>query len=202
MLTGTKQGAVYSDVAKIASDTSLVDKRVKVGGAVVTGSWDKKSNPMTFTIRDESDTAGQGPTLKVVYTGAAPSTFGDGVVAIVTGTLSSGGVINATEMITKCPSKYQSATGAMPIKDLVIAGSSVTGKPVKATGYIKPGTIQPATSTDRFVVAENADGSGAAVAVTFSGGLPDGMKDGVAVVISGELDSAGKFIATSVALKE
>lgn len=200
LLSGTKQGAVYSDVKAVTSDSSLIGKRVKVGGTVIAGSWDKKSNPMTFTIRAENDTSGTGPTLKVVYTGAAPSTFGDGVVAIVTGKLGDDGVLQATEMITKCPSKYQSATDAMPIADLVNGGESLVGKPVKATGYVKPGSLKAADSDERFIVAEKADGSGVTVPVVFSGGLADDIKDGVKVIVSGEIDENGRFIATSVAL--
>ena len=55
-----------------------------------------------------------------------PATFGDGVVAIVTGKLDDDGTITATDMITKCPSKYESATGATPVADL-IAGGTVDG---------------------------------------------------------------------------
>lgn len=202
LLSGTKQGAVYSDVDAVTSDSSLVGKRVKVGGTVVAGSWDKKSNPMSFTIRAENDTAGTGPTLEVVYTGAAPSTFGDDVVAILTGELGDDRVLRASEMITKCPSKYQSATDAMPIKDLVGGGESLVGKPVKASGYVKPGSIKDASSEERFSIAENADGSGVAVPVVFAGGLADGVKDGVQVIVSGEIDESGRFIATSVALSK
>jgi cytochrome c-type biogenesis protein CcmE len=202
LLTGNKQGAVYSTVPKVVEDSSLVGKRVKVGGTVVEGSWDKKSNPMVFVIRDEADKTGSGKTLKVVYTGAAPSTFGDGVVAILTGVLEDGTTLKATEMITKCPSKYESAQGAIPIADLFGKGASVVGKPVRATGFVKAGTIADAASVDRFVVAENADGSGKTVAVSFQGVLPSGMKDGAQVVIAGELDAAGKFTATSVALEQ
>ena len=202
LLTGNKQGAVYSTVPKVTEDASLVGKRVKVGGTVVEGSWDKKSNPMVFVIRDEADKTGSGPTIKVIYTGAAPSTFGDGVVAIVTGVLEDGQTLKATEMITKCPSKYESAQGAIPVADLLLKGESVYGKPVRATGYVKAGTIADAGAADRFVVAQSADGTGKTVAVSFSGALPSGMKDGAQVVIAGELDAAGKFTATSVALEQ
>ncbi len=202
LMTGNKQAAVYSTVSSVSKDSSLVGKRVKVGGAVVPGSWNKQSNPMKFTVREESDKAATGPTLKVVYTGTAPNTFGDGVVAIVTGTLGQDGVIEANEMITKCPSKYESAAGAIPIADLVGKGATMAGKPVKATGYIKPGTIAAASSGDRFIVAEKIDGTGSSLAVGYSGALPSGLKDGSKVVISGELDTDGKFVATSVALEQ
>ncbi len=144
LLTGNKQGAVYSTVPKVTEDASLIGKRVKVGGTVVEGSWDKKSNPMVFVVRDEADKTGSGPTIKVIYTGAAPSTFGDGVVAIVTGVLEDGQTLKATEMITKCPSKYESAQGAIPVADLLLKGEEVYGKPVRATGYVKAGTIADA----------------------------------------------------------
>ena len=202
LLTGNKQGAVYSTVPKVVEDPSLIGKRVKVGGTVVEGSWDKKSNPMVFVVRDEADKTGSGPTLKVIYTGAAPSTFGDGVVAIVTGVLEDSKTLKATEMITKCPSKYESAQGAIPVADLLLKGDSVVGKPVRATGYVKPGSIADAAAGDRFVVAEKPDGTGKTIAVTFSGALPSGMKDGAQVVIAGEPEANGKFTATSVALEQ
>jgi len=199
--TGSTQGAYEGDLASVVADKSLVGKQVKVGGTVVAGSWDKKSNPMRFTIRGEKDTSTNGPTLKVVFTGTVPATFGDGVVAIVTGKLGADGTVEATDMITKCPSKYESATGATPLADLMGKGASMEGKPVRVTGYVKPGSIAAAgTSGDRFVAAQNADGSGTTLGVTFSGALPDGMKDGSQVVMGGALEQ-GKFVATSVALE-
>lgn len=199
--TGSTQGAYEGDLASVSSDQSLVGKQVKVGGTVVAGSWDKKSNPMRFTIRGEKDTENAGPTLKVVFTGTVPSTFGDGVVAIVTGKLAPGGTVEATDMITKCPSKYESATGATPLADLMGRGASMEGKPVRVSAYVKPGSIKDAASgSDRFIATQNADGTGTSLGVTFSSVLPDGMKDGSSVVMGGALEQ-GKFVATSVALE-
>jgi cytochrome c-type biogenesis protein CcmE len=197
---GNKQGAVYTNVASVTKDKSLVGQPVKVGGTVVAGSWDKQTNPMRFSIREEGAQNDNGPKLKVVYSGTVPSTFGDGVVAIVTGTLQQDGVVKANEMITKCPSKYESATGALPVADLVGKGQTMVGKPVRATGYVKAGSIQAVGQGDRFVVAATADGSDPTVGVVFSGALPAGMKDGSQVVIAGTLDANGKFDATSVAI--
>ena len=200
---GSRQGSTPTTVGVVTKDSSLVGKRVKVGGAVVPGSWNKQSNPMKFTIRDENDKTGTGPTLQVVYSGTVPNTFGDGVVAIVTGELAKGDIVNATEMITKCPSKYESAQGALPVADLIGKGASMTGKNVRATGYVKPGTLASAAgSGDRFVVTEKADGTGTSVAVVFNGALPDGIKDGSQVVITGAIEKDGKFAATSVSLEQ
>lgn len=197
LASGNQSAAYYKTVKDVAADGSLVGERVKVGGAVVNGSWDKKSNPMTFQIRDEKDSDGTGEVVKVVYNGAVPSTFGDGVVAIVTGELGADKTINADDMITKCPSKYESAKGAMPVSDITDGQALET---VKITGFVKPGTIVPPGSAERFVVAATEDGSGNMVSVKWDGALPQGMTDGSAVVLTGELHSDGTFTATDVAL--
>jgi len=202
VISGNTSGAYSSTVAAVTKDPELVGKRVKVGGSVVPASWDKKSNPMTFVIRDEKDSVGSGPTVKVVYTGGVPSTFGDGVVAIVTGELTADGTIKATEMITKCPSKYESAEGALPVADLVKSGASMYGKTVKATGYVKPGSLGAASDDPRFVVVAKADGTGESVPVSFTGVLPSGMQDGSQVVLTGALEKDGTFVATAVAMEQ
>ena len=198
---GNQQSAVSSTIAQVKNDAKN-GGRVKVEGAVVAGSWDKQSNPMKFTIKQESDTAGTGPTLKVVYTGTAPNTFGDGVVAVVTGTLDGNGVVQANEMITKCPSKYSSAVGAIPVGELN-KGQSMVGKAnLQVSGYVKPGSLGAATAAQRFFLASKADGSDPAIAVKFTGGLPDTVKDGAQVVVTGTLGTDSVFTATSVALAQ
>jgi len=192
--------AYYKTVEEVSKDAELVGERVKVGGAVIPGSWDKKANPMTFDIRDENDKSGKGAVIKVVYNGAVPSTFGDGVTAIVTGEWT-GDQIAADEMITKCPSKYESATGAMPVGDLVGKGDSMVGTTVKATGYIKAGTIVPPGQGARFFVTAEK-GSGAEIAVVYEGALPSGMTDGSKVVLTGAIEADGNFVATNVALEQ
>lgn len=202
IISGNTTGAYSSTVASVAKDESLVGKRVKVSGTVVAASWDKQTNPMRFTIRDEKDTAESGPTVKVVYSGGVPSTFGDGVVAIVTGELSADGTVNANEMITKCPSKYESAEGALPIADLLGKGASMEGKTVRATGYVKPGSLGAANDDPRFVVAAKADGAGESIPVSYTGVLPSGMADGSQVIMTGALEANGTFVITNLALEE
>jgi len=170
-------------------------QRLRVAGDVASGSIQRVGDGVEFVLEQDKTT------LKVVYTGTVPATFGDGVVAIVTGKLTSDGTVQATDMITKCPSKYESATGATPLADLVGKGASMEGKPVRVSAYVKPGSIQPATATgDRFIAAASADGSGQNIPVDYSGALPDTIKDGTQVVMGGALES-GKFVATSVALQ-
>jgi cytochrome c-type biogenesis protein CcmE len=194
---GKQQGAQATNLNDLASGKIAAGQRVEVQGAVVAGSWNKKSNPMVFTIRNESDQGGSGPTLRVSYSGTAPDTFGDGVVAIVTGALNSGRVFQASSMITKCPSKYQAATGAIPLESLG-AGESMVGKPVQVVGYVKPGSV----SAGQLTLSQNPDGSGKNLAVTLSGSLPATVKDGSQVVLTGQLKTDTLFAATSAVLKK
>lgn len=199
MSIGNRGGtSYYKSVKEVATDKTLVGERVKIGGAVVTGSWDKKTNPMTFDIRDEKDTAGTGATVKVVYNGAVPSTFGDGVTAIVTGELKDGATIEAGEMITKCPSKYESATGAMSVSAIK---DGQTFEDISLTGYVVKGSIVAPGAGARFVLAGTADGTGTTYPVTWEGALPAGMIDGSQVVLKGSVAADGTITATSVALE-
>lgn len=198
--SGFSGGASYSKTVKdVANDQSLVGKQVKVAGKVVSGSWDKKTQPMKFKIVAEDDQAAKGPMIAVVYNGTTPSTFGDGVTAIVTGKLEQGGTITSNDMITKCPSKYENAKGLPPLSDVATAANA--GKPVKGTAFVVAGSIKQVPGQgDRFVVTGKQDGSGEKIGIIYDGALPSGMADGSEVVISGQVEPGGEFVATEVAL--
>jgi cytochrome c-type biogenesis protein CcmE len=74
-----------------------------------TGSWvkekgyqmDKQNKMFSFYIQDEN-----GNEMKVVYKGAMPNNFESSTSVVVTGKYSDG-VFYATDILTKCPSKYQ-----------------------------------------------------------------------------------------------
>lgn len=193
--SGANVGAYSKSVDEAVNDASLVGKRIKVSGSVVAGSWDKKTNPMRFKIRSEGKSG--GPELAVVYTGAAPNTFGNDTVAIVTGELQSDGVMKADDMITKCPSKYTSGTGAITVTELHKA--TAKGQPIKVVGYLKAGSLKAdGQAQERFVLASSASG-GEEVRVQFEGTMPAGTADGVQLVVGGEYISADLVVATEVA---
>ena len=198
---GNKTVAQFSTVSEVAKGATKSGERVKIGGAVVAGSWNKQSSPMKFTIKEENDTAGTGPTIAVVYSGTAPNTFGDGVVAIVTGTLDNQGVVQANEMITKCPSKYSSAVGAIPVGELGKGQSQVGKKDLQVSGYVKPTSLS-SDPAKRFALSTKADGTGETLVVKFSGAMPDTIKDGVQVVVTGTLGADNILTASSVALAQ
>lgn len=188
-------------VEEAATNPENIGRRIKVGGVVVTGSWDKKSNPMTFKIQDEGATSENAPMITVVYSGGVPSTFGDGVTAIVTGELDSNLTITSGEMITKCPSKYESATGAYEVTKLKAKADMMVGIPIKVAGVVKSGSIVPPGGAVRFIIL-NAEGSTDELNIAFDGAIPDGIKDGSRVIVTGQLDETGAFFATDLALEQ
>ena len=194
--SGAGTGAYSKTVAQVRSEKGKAGERIRVSGSVVAGSWDKKTNPMTFTIRDEGKSS--GPELKVIYTGDAPNTFGNDTVAIVTGVMS-GDALKADDMITKCPSKYATNTGAETIDVLLANAGGMVGKPIRLTGFLKAGTLKAAGAAERFTLQGTSEG-GKSVGIKFEGSMPAGTKDGVALVLGGSLDSSGVFDATSVSI--
>lgn len=197
MATASGGGAYSRTVSDVAGNTEMAGERIKVSGEVVAGSWDRKANPMRFEIRDEK-AAADAPTIRVEYSGGVPSTFGDGVVAVVTGDLSEdAGLIMSDDMITKCPSKYESATEALNVATVL---QTPAGTPTRVTGVVVAGSITDATQDVRFKIVD--EGGTEELPVAYTGALPEGMNDGMAVVLGGDLAEDGVYTATSVALSD
>ncbi len=189
---GSGSAATALTVSQAASG-DYEGKKVQVSGAVVQDSYTSEGSTAVFEIVDDADPSA---TLTVNYDGAMPATFGNGVTAICTGTLSDG-TMSCTELITKCPSKYESAEGSVTVATLLANAGAYTGTEVKLAGYVTAGTIDDIDADVRFTV--NSQGS--SVDVAYDGALPDGLEDGSAVVVTGALAEGGTlFEATDVAL--
>ena len=182
-----------------ASSLSIADvlggnydgKKVQVSGAVVADSLTSEGSTAVFKIAPEGVDAGDSEqALTVRYDGALPATFGTGVVAICTG-LVDGKTLEATEMVTKCPSKYESAEGSLTVKGLLDQKDTMMFKDTKVCGYVK-GEISDAQADFRFTI----ESQGETLKVVYDGGLDEAITDGTALVISGHLDSDGVFVAT------
>jgi cytochrome c-type biogenesis protein CcmE len=195
MMSGGAKETSVKDLA-VGGNAALVGTRVKVTGAVVAASWDKKTNPMVFKIRTEGATS--GPEVLVTYNGSAPNTFGSDTIAILTGDLTALGDLKASEMVTKCPSKYQSASNAATISTVL---ASPPDSPIRVQGYLKPASLGEASAAQRFVLSSAADGTGDSFPVAFTGTMPNGTADGVKLVVFGKLES-GVFVATDVAISQ
>ena len=74
-----------------------------------TGSWvkeknyqiDKQKNEVTFYMKDDS-----GKEMRVILAGNIPNNFESSISLVVTGKYKDGS-FHASEILTKCPSKYQ-----------------------------------------------------------------------------------------------
>ena len=194
-------GAAKSLTLAQAVSGDYTNQRVQVEGTVVDDSYRTEGSMTTFKIYDPA--VGPSQALEVRYTGMLAATFGGGIVAICTGTLNENGALIATELVTKCPSKYESAEGAVTVAQLLRSAETLAGVEVKLAGYIKPGTLKDPESGVRFIVfSQDSE-----LPVIYTGALPEGCKEGSAVIISGILElrtSAGgtsRFIATDVALE-
>lgn len=195
-------GAAKTISVKDALEADYEGERVQVSGNVVDNSFATVDGVLSFDIYDP-DGGDPAQKLHVRYDGAASSTFGNGVTAICTGKIveADGGVeLSCSELVTKCPSKYESATDALTVTKLLDYGDSIINTTVKLKGSIAPGTLTSAAASDepRFVIVD-ADAEDRSISVDYDGALPDGIAEGTSVVVTGSLEANGSFKATDVA---
>ena len=192
---GGNTAATTMSIAE-AAENPQAGQKVQVSGNVVQDSFSTSNDVLTFKIYDpEGDPATQ---LEVRYDGAASSTFGNDVTAICTGKINDAGVLECSELVTKCPSKYENADSALTVEQLLGYGESVYGNVVKVAGSVGAGSLKAAGQGDRFILVDAETGD--SMPVVFEGALSDGIADGSAVVLTGSLGADGKFAATDVAL--
>lgn len=191
-IAGAGGSASSVTVADVATG-SYQGKKVQLSGVVVADSIEKDGARVTFDIAPEDESGAPNPSvrLRVGYEGALPATFGAGVVAICTGDVDNPPFLNCTEMVTKCPSKYESAEGSLTVKGLLDQADAMLFEDTKVCGYVE-GDVNDASSAIRFTI----ESQGATLNVVYNGGLDEQIADGVAVVVSGHLDSDGNFVAT------
>lgn len=180
-----------------AATGALGDQKIQVSGNVVENSYETKDGVLTFSIYDpDGDASVQ---LPVSFAGGVSATFGNDVTAICTGKIAEDGVLHASELVTKCPSKYENATEALTVGQLLSYGDEVVGKPVKVSGSVKSGTLTAAGSgEDRFVLVD--DETAVRLPVRFDGALSEEIGDESVLVVTGSIGEDGSFEATDVAI--
>ena len=179
------------------------DQKIQVTGNVAANSFAIEGNVLTFQIYDAEADPGATKLLAVRYDGGVSATFGNDVVAICTGKKTADGILNCTELVTKCPSKYENATNALTLLDLFGYGDAVIDKPVKVTGIVALGTLAGIDAPQRFVLKEAVpvdSNDETALPVKYEGALPNGLEEGDVVVVTGALNADRTFTATDVAL--
>jgi len=94
----------YSTVSElIESGESVYGKEVNVKGDVVSGSIESNTEDhvLTFSITDGKES------IDVIYEGVRPNNFGEQIQVGLEGKLDSSGLFHASNILTKCPSKYE-----------------------------------------------------------------------------------------------
>jgi cytochrome c-type biogenesis protein CcmE len=102
--------AVMSVKSNTVQYMSIEEARASGRNANVMGAWVKakghsynaEANEFTFTMHDST-----GAELPVVLHGAKPNNFEMSVSIVATGRVEQG-TLHATNVLTKCPSKYES----------------------------------------------------------------------------------------------
>ena len=197
-VVGGGTAAKTVSVAQAASG-DYANQRVQVSGNVVENSYVTQDNILSFDIYDPDSAS--NATLHVSYDGGAAATFGNDVTAICTGKMAEDGTLVCSELVTKCPSKYESGMDALGVAQMLGYGDKVLNKTVKVSGVVKAGSQNPAGQGDRFVLADTEDAT-ATVAVQCDMALSDEtLADDAKVVLTGNMVEGGKFVATDVALE-
>lgn len=173
------------------------NQKIQVTGNVVEDSFSTEGDVLTFDLYDPDQDITQQ--LRVRFEGGVSATFGNDVTAICTGKVDSEGVLHASELVTKCPSKYENSAAALAVSQLAGYGKDIVGKPVKVAGVVKDGTLAPAGASERFVLVDAANGE--ELSVAFDGAVPSEVTDGSSLVVTGALAEGGAFEATDVALE-
>jgi len=85
--------------------TELYDISIRVAGRVADTpiEWNPEDLELKFAITEGGDT------MSVIYNGARPNGFDTGVSILAEGKFHSDGIFQATQLIMKCPSKYEPA---------------------------------------------------------------------------------------------
>ncbi len=173
--------------------------KIQVSGNVVANSYETDDEgTLTFTIYDPDGDMTQQ--LDVRFEGGVSATFGNEVTAICTGRIGEDGVLECSSLVTKCPSKYENASDALSVAQMLDYGDSIVDTVVKVAGTIEAGTLVAAGNGDRFLLVDASDAS-VTVAVLFDDALGDEIGEGSAVVLTGAMTEDGKFAATEVALE-
>ena len=86
-----------------ARGTELHDTNVRVAGKIADSpiEWNAEDLQLRFAITEG------GETMTVIYQGAKPSGFKEGSNILVEGKCHSDDVFRASQLIMKCPSKYE-----------------------------------------------------------------------------------------------
>lgn len=108
IISGLEGTFVYSrTISEIRRlGTEVEGQGLRIEGTVVPGSLMKSDTNLraTFALADSL-----GESIEVRFDGILPDTFKEGMPAVAEGKYNAGDYFEATNVLTKCPSKYEAA---------------------------------------------------------------------------------------------
>src|SRR5262249_35655757 len=115
MYTGIRETSAYYLTIKefLPKKADYGNVPLRVAGRVQTGSidYDATTLHLRFRLADFSDANRAEVSVPVSFTGIKPDMFAEGRDVIVEGRYTSG-VLEANQVLTSCPSKYEAKTAA------------------------------------------------------------------------------------------
>lgn len=127
----------YLTIDELLADPASVGQTVRISGVVLgdTIQYDPSGDTLTFVVASipsdnatiekmgglaaalhQAATDPNAKRLNVVYYGSRPDLLKDEAQAIMTGTLNANGVFNASELLLKCPTRYEDSIPAQTSK--------------------------------------------------------------------------------------
>lgn len=99
-----RAASYYLTVNQVLTEHPAANEVLTISGKIAPNSviWNPTTQALQFSIQDQQG----GRTLKIAYHGVRPSDFANGWPVIVTGTMQPDGIIKASNLLIKCPSKY------------------------------------------------------------------------------------------------
>jgi cytochrome c-type biogenesis protein CcmE len=123
----------YLEVSEVSGDFEHQRGReIQVMGLVSNNSIQIIDTSLHFSMEDESSA------ISVVYHGAMPQNFREGIQAVVAGRLTNPGQIEASTILTKCPSKYERVESSAAVDPIFILAMLIIGG---AASYLIYGTF-------------------------------------------------------------
>ncbi len=105
-----RASSYYMTVNQALAEHPKAGEVLTVSGKITPNSvvWNSATEYLQFAIQDQVGDR----SLTVAYHGLRPSDFANGWPIIVTGTIEQSGMLKATNLLIKCPSKYTAQSGS------------------------------------------------------------------------------------------
>jgi cytochrome c-type biogenesis protein CcmE len=112
----------YKHVDEVVPDVAAWQKKpLQLHGFVLPGSIKKRMDRDTGRLEYKFTVTNCGKEMEAMYAGVVPDTFKDGAEVVVKGTLD-GSAFHSTEVMAKCPSKYQATGGDNAVNTMCARG--------------------------------------------------------------------------------